>query len=162
MSNKKKVFLMSSLVLLLAATAVFNFVFANTSTVTSGDNGVTTANYFTTYRSERTSTRSEELLQLDSVIALYEVGDEKYEEATEMKIEIISAMETELVLENMIKSLGFSDAVVSVSTDSGNVNVFINSAELTYDTALSIYTMIKNETEISSGNVIIMPVYAES
>ena len=162
MSNKKKVFLMSSLVLLLAATAVFNFVFANSSTVASGENGVTTANYFTTYRSERTSTRSEELLQLDSVIALYEAGDEKYEEATEMKIEIISAMETELVLENMIKSLGFSDAVVSVSTDSGNVNVFINSAELTYDTALSIYTMIKNETEISSGNVIIMPVYAES
>ena len=162
MSNKKKVFLMSSLVLLLAVTAVFNFVFANSSTITSANNGVTTANYFTTYRSERTSTRSEELLQLDSVIALYEVGDERYEEATEMKIEIISAMERELVLENMIKSLGFSDAVVSVSTDSGNVNVFINSSELTYDTALSIYTMVKNETEISSGNVIIMPVYAES
>ena len=140
MSNKKKVFLMSSLVLLLAVTAVFNFVFANSSTITSANNGVTTANYFTTYRSERTSTRSEELLQLDSVIALYEVGDERYEEATEMKIEIISAMERELVLENMIKSLGFSDAVVSVSTDSGNVNVFINSSELTYDTALSIYT----------------------
>lgn len=162
MSNKKKVILMSSLVLLLAATAVFNFVFANSNTVTSADGGVTTANYFTTYRSERTSTRSEELLQLDSVIALYESGDEKYEEATEMKLEIITAMETELVLENMIKSLGFSDAVVSVSTDSGNVNVFINSAELTYDTALSIYTMIKTETGISSGNVIIMPVYAES
>ena len=75
---------------------------------------------------------------------------------------IITAMETELVLENMIKSLGFSDAVVSVSTDSGNVNVFINSSELTYDTALSIYTMIKGETGISAGNVIIMPVYAES
>ena len=162
MSNKKKVFLMSSLVLLLAVTAVFNFVFANASTLTSASDGVTTANYFTTYRSERTSTRSEELLQLDSVIALYEIGDERYEEATEMKMEIISAMERELVLENMIKSLGFSDAVVSVSTDSGNVNVFINSSELTYDTALSIYTMVKNETEISSGNVIIMPVYAES
>ena len=161
MSNKKKVVLMSSLVLLLAVTAVFNFIFAN-SNVTSADKGVTTANYFTTYRSERTSTRSEELLQLDSVIALYEAGEEQYEEATEMKIEIITAMETELVLENMIKSLGFSDAVVSVSTDSGNVNVFINSSELTYDTALSIYTMIKGETGISAGNVIIMPVYAES
>ncbi len=162
MSNKKKVILMSSLVLLLAATAVFNFVFANSSTVASAQSGVTAANYFTTYRSERTTTRNEELVQLDSVIALYEVGDEKYEEATEMKMEIVAAMEKELVLENMVKSLGFSDAVVSVSSDSDNVNVFINSAELNYDTALSIYSMMKNETGIVSGNVIIMPVYAES
>ena len=79
MSNKKKIIAMSSLVLLLAVTAVFNFVLANTSTQTSGDNGVTTANYFTTYRAERTTTRNEEIVQLDSVIALYDEGDEKYE-----------------------------------------------------------------------------------
>ena len=161
MSNKKKVILMSSLVLLLAVTAVFNFIFATTN-VSAADDGVTTANYFTTYRSERTATRNEELIQLDSVIALYDVGEEKYEEATEMKMEIVAAMEKELVLENMVKSLGFSDAVVSVSSDSDNVNVFINSAELNYDTALSIYSMMKNETGIVAGNVIIMPVYAES
>lgn len=162
MSNKKKVILMSSLVLLLAATAVFNFVFANSESVSSAGDGVTTANYFTTYRSERTTTRNEEIVQLDSVIALYDEGDERYEEATEMKMEIVAAMEKELVLENMVKSLGFSDAVVSVSADSDNVNVFINSAELNYDTALSIYSMMKNETGIVAGNVIIMPVYAES
>ena len=161
MSNKKKVILMSSLVLLLAVTAVFNFIFATTN-VSAGDDGVTTANYFTTYRSERTATRNEELIQLDSVIALYDVGEEKYEEATEMKMEIVAAMEKELVLENMVKSLGFSDAVVSVSSDSDNVNVFINSSELNYDTALSIYSMMKGETGIVAGNVIIMPVYAES
>ena len=78
MSNKKKIIVMSSLVVLLAATAVFNFALANTDSVTSADGveGVTTANYFTTYRSERTTTRNEELVQLDSVIALYEEGDE--------------------------------------------------------------------------------------
>ena len=162
MSNKKKIILMSSLVLLLAVTAVFNFVFANSSAASSADGGVTTANYFTTYRSERTTTRNEEIVQLDSVIALYEEGDEKYEAATAMKMELVAAMEKELVLENMVKSLGFSDAVVAVSSDSDNVNVFINSAELNYDTALSIYSMMKNETGIVAGNVIIMPVYAES
>ena len=162
MSNKKKIVVMSSLVALLAATAVFNFVLANTTETTLAEGDVTAANYFTTYRAERTSTRNEELIQLDSVIALYEVGDEKYEAATEMKMEIVSAMEQELILENMVKSLGFSDAVVAVSTDSDNVNVFINSAELNYDTALSIYNMMKNETGIVAGNIIIMPVYAES
>lgn len=162
MSNKKKIILMSSLVLVLALTAVFNFIFANKVTAASTQDGVTTANYFTTYRAERTTTRNEELVQLDSVIALYETGDERYEAATAMKMEIVSAMEKELVLENMVKSLGFSDAVVSVSVESDNVNVFINSAELNYDTALSIYNMLKNETGVVAGNVIIMPVYAES
>ncbi len=162
MSNKKKIILMSSLVLLLAVTAVFNFIFANSVAASTQGEGVTAANYFTTYRAERTTTRNEEIVQLDSVIALYDEGDERYEEATQMKMEIVAAMEKELVLENMVKSLGFSDAVVSVSSDSDNVNVFINSAELNYDTALSIYSMMKKETGIVSGNVIIMPVYAES
>ena len=163
MSNKKRIIVMSSLVALLGATAVFNFVLASkTDSAVSSDNGVTTANYFSTYRAERTTTRNEELMQLDSVIALYEEGDEKYEAATEMKLEIVSAMEQELILENMVKSLGFSDAVVSVSVDSDNVNVFINSEELNYDTALSIYNMMKNETGVVAGNIIIMPVYAET
>ena len=162
MSNKKKIIVMSSLVLLLAVTAIFNFVFANTNAETGVMDGVTTANYFTTYRTERTTTRNEEIVQLDSVIALYEAGDEKYEEATAMKMELVAAMEKELILENMVKSLGFSEAVVAVSSDSDNVNVFINSAELNYDTALSIYNMMKNETGIVAGNIIIMPVYAES
>ena len=162
MSNKKKIIIMSSLVALLAATAVFNFVLASGDTLTESVDGVTTANYFTTYRSERTTTRNEQIVQLDSVIALYEAGDERYEAATEMKMQIVAAMEKELTLENMVKSLGFSDAVVSVSVDSDNVNVFINSSELNYDTALSIYNMLKNETGIVAGNIIIMPVYAES
>ena len=128
----------------------------------NADGDMTGANYFETYRAERTATRSEELVQLDSVIALYEEGETKYEEATQMKMEIVEAMEQELVIENMVRSLGFSDAVVSVSVESDNVNVFINSSELNYDTALSIYTMLKHETGIVAGNVIIMPVYAES
>lgn len=162
MSNKKKIVIMSSLVLVLAATAVFNFVLAKTDADTADAGATSQADYFTTYRSERTTTRNEELLQLDSVIALYDDTDERKSEAAEMKLEIVSAMETELMLENMVKSLGFSDAIVSVSTTSDNINVFINSSELNYDTALSIYNMMKNETGIVSGNVIIMPVYAES
>ena len=162
MANKKKIIVMTSLVAALALVAAFNFVLATDDTLASADDSVTTANYFTTYRNERTSTRSEELLQLDSVIALYEAGDERYEEATQMKLDIVEVMEKELVIENMVKSLGFSDAVVSVSTSSDNVNVFINSEELNYDTALSIYNMLKSETSVVAGNVIIMPVYSAS
>ncbi len=159
MTNKKKIIVMSGLVLLLAVTAVFNFVLAG-STPTSNPGTVTVSNYFSTYRTERTTTRNEEILQLDSVISLYEAGSEKYETATDMKMELVNTMEKELVVESMVKSLGFSDCVVSISSSSDNVNVFINSSELDADTALKIYNMVKNETGI--GSIIIMPVYSES
>ena len=162
MANKKTIIGMAALVGVLAVTSVCNFVLAKSDSEVNADGSMTGANYFETYRAERTASRSEELIQLDSVIALYEEGETKYEEATQMKLEIVEAMEQELVLENMVRSLGFSDAVVSVSVESDNVNVFINSAELNYDTALSIYNMMKNETGIVAGNIIIMPVYAES
>ena len=160
MSKKKKIIVMSSLVFLLALTSVLNVLLAqNRSAV--GDEVVTTANYFATYRSERTTTRSEELLQLDSIIALYDETSEEYAEAVAAKMEIVTAMEQELQLETMIKSLGFSDAVVSIGMDSENVNVFINSDELDMDTALSIYDMLRNEAGVDAGNIIIMPVYSE-
>lgn len=160
MSKRKKIFIMSSLVFLLALTAVLNVLLAS-NVIASGDTAVTTSNYFTTFRTERTSTRSEELMQLDSVIALYEEGSDRYNEAVEMKLRIVEMMENELLLETLIKSRGFSDAVVSIGMQSDNVNVFINSDELNLNTALSIYTILKDEVGIAPGSIIILPIYSQ-
>ncbi|MDE7440534.1 MAG: SpoIIIAH-like family protein [Clostridia bacterium] len=160
MSKTKKIIVMSSLVLLLAVTAVLNVVLARTRTA-SGDSAVVSANYFTTYRSERTTTRSEELVQLDSVIALFDENSEKYIEAVNLKMKIVEIMEKELALETMIKSKGFSDAVVSIGVDSQNVNVFVNSNELDMQTALSIYRCLIDEASVDPLNIIIMPVYSQ-
>lgn len=151
---------MSSLVLLLALTAVLNVLLVNRNTEAQAD-AITTANYFTTYRSERTEKRSEELLQLDSIIELYDEGSEKYAEAVDLKMKIVGIMENELVIETMIKSLGFSDAVVSIGMDSDNVNVFINTDELDATTALSVYNLLRNELGVPDTNIIIMPVYTQ-
>ena len=160
MSKTKKIIVMSSLVLLLAVTAVLNVLLARSRTA-SGASDVVSANYFTTYRSERTATRSEELVQLDSVIALYDEGSEKYTEAVNLKIKIVEIMEKELALETMIKSKGFSDAVVSIGIDSENVNVFVNSNELDMQTALAIYKCLIDEASVDPLNIIIMPVYSQ-
>ncbi len=160
MSKKKKIIIMTSLVFLLAVTAVLNVLLVTNRTQAQAD-AVTTANYFTSYRSERTSKRSEELLQIDSVIELYEEGSEKYNEAVDLKLKIVGIMENELVIETMIKSLGFSDAVVSIGMDSDNVNVFINTNELDTTSALSIYNLLRNELGVSPTNIIIMPVYTQ-
>jgi stage III sporulation protein AH len=160
MSKKKKIIIMSSLVFLLALTAVLNVLLVTEKTSTTSAT-MTSSNFFTTYRSERTSTRSEELLQLDSVISLYDESSEKYTEAVNLKMQIVGLMENELVLETMIKSLGFSDAVVSIGLESQNVNVFINSDELSTDTALSIYNMLRNEAGVEYTSIIIQPVYSQ-
>ena len=106
MSKTKKIIIMSGLVLLLAVTAVFNFVLAGTLPGNADTDGVTAANYFSTYRTERTTTRNEELLQLDSILQDAEAGSDAYEEAMALKLEIGSIMERELLLETYIKSLG--------------------------------------------------------
>ncbi len=160
MTKKKKIIIMSSLVLLLAVTAILNVLLVNRGTKAQADT-VQTANYFTTYRAERTSKRSEELLQIDSVIELYEKDSEKYQQAVDMKLKIVNIMENELVIETMIKSLGFTDAVVSIGMDSDNVNVFINTNELDTTSALSIYNLLRNELGVPCTNIIIMPVYTQ-
>ena len=63
MSNTKKIAIMSTLVLLLAVTAVFNFVLAGTPADAAAD-GTAQDDYFTSYRTERVTTRNEEFLQL--------------------------------------------------------------------------------------------------
>ena len=87
MSKTKKIIIMSGLVLLLAVTAVFNFVLAGAASDPGED--VTTANYFTAYRNERNTTRNEELLQLDSMLENTEAGSEAYEEAMALKLQIV-------------------------------------------------------------------------
>ena len=160
MTKKKKIIIMSSLVFLLAVTAVLNVVLVNRNSSAQAD-AITTANYFSSYRSERTSKRNEELMQLDNVIALYEPGSEKYNQAVDMKMKIVGIMENELVIETMVKSLGFSEAVVSIGMDSDNVNVFVNTNELDTPAALSIYNLLRNELGVPSTNIIIMPVYTQ-
>lgn len=161
MSNTKKIALMSTLVLLLAVTAVFNFVLAGTTSATVDAGAAVPANYFTTYRTNRSSVRSEEFIQLDSVIASAEVDSEEYVMALQRKQELVEIMETELVMETVIKGFGFSDAVVSIN---GNeyINVFLNSSELTDDMLRQIYFALEKEYGVREGSVIIMPINAES
>ena len=76
MTKKKKIIIMSSLVLLLAVTAVLNVLLVSRRTEAQAD-AMQTSNYFTSFRAERTSKRSQEILQIDSILDKYEAGSEK-------------------------------------------------------------------------------------
>ncbi len=94
MSKKKKIIILSCMVLLLAVTAVFNFVLSGNITA-SGDDAVTTANYFSQYKTERTASRNEQLLLLDQTIASSTEDATVKTNALEMKLKLTSIIEQE-------------------------------------------------------------------
>lgn len=158
MSKKKKIIVLSCMIALLAVTAVFNFVF--TTDNVNSDNSVQTnaGNYFSQYRSERITSRNEELLQLDAVISAAAEGSTERNDALAMKIDLTENTEKEMLLETLIKAYGFEDAVVVIGLKSDNVNVMAKSAELTADDAVVIYSIISEEMSISPENVKIIPI----
>lgn len=158
MSKRKKVVILSCMIALLAVTAVFNFIFTTESYPTEQPSVVTSANYFSQYRTERLTTRNEELLQLDNIISASEVGSVERNEALQMKTELTQITETELLLECLIKAYGFEDCVVVIGLESGNVNVIAKSANLTTDDAIKIYSIIDEENVASPENVKIIPI----
>lgn len=155
MSKKKKVIILSCMILLLAATAVLNYVLTNNP----DDSGkVTTASYFDQYRTERSQQRNEQILQLDAIISASESASETYTDALNEKLAITKAMETELLLENLIKAMGFDDVVVSIGTESENVNVIVKDSELDQTEAVAIYTILQSEAKATPDSVRIIPI----
>lgn len=154
MSKKKKIIVLSCMIALLAATAAFNFILARKTEEPAAQ----TANYFTSYRTERTSSRNEQILQLDAVIASEQADDKAVDEAIDMKLKLTSLMEKELLLENLIKAKGYEDAVVTIGSSSGNINVLVKDAEFEQDDAIAIYTILMDEADASPDKVKIIPV----
>jgi stage III sporulation protein AH len=159
MTKKRKIIVLSCMIALLAVTAVFNFVLTTENAkINNGTTVVNSSNYFTQYRAERQTTRNEELLQLDEIIAQAEANSTERNDALSMKIELTGITERELLLENLIKAYGFDDAVVVMGLDSGSVNVITKSEQLSTDDAVKIYTIVSEETGVSPENVKIIPI----
>ena len=154
MSKKKKIVVLSCMILLLAVTAVFNFILSGSTE----DEPVAAANYFTQYRTERTSSRNEQILQLDAIITSADATEEALSDALDMKLKITALMEQELLLENLIKANGYDDAVVTIGLTSGNINVIVKDTEFIQDDAIAIYTLLQDEADETPENVKIIPV----
>ena len=100
MSKKKKIIILSCMIALLAVTAVCNFVLSGDTVY---ENSTSTA-YFSEYRSERSSSRNEQILQLDKIIAESLEDSEVRETALTQKMQLTMLTEQELKLETLIKA----------------------------------------------------------
>lgn len=157
MSKKKKIIILSCMVLLLAVTAVFNFVLSG-STNTKGDDQVTDAAYFAQYKTERSQSRSEQLVQLNEIIAAESQTTDAKTEALNLKLKLTEIIESELLLETLIEARGFQDAVVSIGLTSNNVNVMVKDSDFTQDDAVLIYSILSDEINADPTNVTIVPI----
>ncbi len=154
MSKKKKIIVLSCMVLLLAVTAVFNFVLSGK---TKTDDELTTTAYFAEYKTERSQSRNEQLVQLNEIISASEDSAAK-DEALNLKLKLTSIIEDELLLETLIESRGYEEAVVSIGLTSDNINVIVKDADFTQDDAIVIYTILAEEVNANPENVTIVPI----
>ena len=153
MSKKKKIIILTCMIALLAITAVCNFVLSGDSVY---DNTTSTA-YFSEYRTERSSSRNEQILQLDKIIAESEEDSTVRETALTQKMQLTMLTEQELKLETLIKAYGYEEVVVTMSITSPNVSVIVKNDTFDQADAVKIYNLLVSEAEIDSENINIIP-----
>ncbi len=67
-------------------------------------------------------------------------------------------METELLLETLLKAQGYTDVLVTVNANSDNVSVIVDKDELGREDTVRIYNIIATQASISHDYVRILSV----
>lgn len=157
LSKKKKIIILSVMVALLLVTGYVNVALNSSlsNNITQTSSSATSANFYTTYRNERESTRTQEIQFYDSIIASATSSEDAKDEAEQNKMNLIAQMEKELVTEGIIRGKGFTDAIVTSS--SANVNVFVQSAELTSAEVAQITSVVTEQLGVEIDRIIIIP-----
>lgn len=159
MTKKKKIVVLSVMCLLLVVTGYLNYSMANTnSSQKVASETIIEANFFDTYRQDRTDTRGKEIEYLDAIIASAESLNEHKQSATTQKIELVKKMETELALEGLIKAKGYDDVIVTIASDNYNVLVKSSQENLSSEEVAQILGIIVNQTKTDATNVKIIPI----
>ena len=160
MSKGKKIALMVSMVLVLVVAAVLNVTLLSKSSgqASTGDDVVQTS-FFASSRTDRQTTRNYEIAELNAILAME--GDEYAEarqKALEQKQNIVAAMETEMLLETLLKAQGFDDVLVTVNANADNVSVIVDKDDLTREDTVRIYNIIATEASVEPDYVKILSV----
>lgn len=157
MKKKTKIFILVGMVLLLGVTGYLNIALNNRVTQTGGSE-ITSANYFSTYREDRQSTRDQELLYYDAIITSESSSAEAIKNAETKKLALVAQMESELVIEGLIKAKGFTDCIVTNIDPNVKIVVKCNEATLTANEVAQIVSIVKEQTKADIDNIQITPV----
>ena len=159
LTKKRKIFMLVGMVLLLAVTAYLNYALAANADNNYEDDYVTTGSFFTQYRSERQTSRNQEIAYLDAIIAsTQEEYETQRQTAMDQKLNLITAMEQELAIENILKAKGYEDVVVTIGVASDLTNIIVKTAELQLEDTAIIYNTVYEQAQLDADNVRIIPV----
>lgn len=156
-ANGKKIAVLVGMVVLLVATGVLNYYLSEIKGAGKTDpNGEVVATYFSSYRTDRQSVRQEAITNLDAIIQSSDSSKEAKASAEEQKLLMCKNMEAELTMENLIKSYGFEDCVVTLSA--GNVYVVVKTADtMTSQQVAQILSVVTENSDYKPSDVIVTP-----
>lgn len=155
LSKKKKIFILLSMVVLLVVTGYLNIALSSTASSPINQTTTTSANFFTSCRADKISTRNLQMEYLNSIIETTTDEAQKIE-ANAKKMEISKRIEYESTLESLIIASGFEDVIVTESDNT--ISVMVKSNGLTSDEVARILAIIVDEAKVDATNVRVIPV----
>ena len=154
LSKKKKIFILVSMVMLLLVTGYLNVALNKKDSELQASS--VTANFFTSCRADKISSRNYQLEIYDSIIAT-STDESEIADAKKQKQNIAAKVESELSLETKISAAGYDDVIVTFAND--NVNVFVKATNgLTSNEVAKILNILTKELSIKATHVKITPV----
>lgn len=105
----------------------------------------------------REQVRAQNKETLQAIIDNTNISDEEKQGAVAQMVEMTELSEQEVAIETLMASKGFSDAVVSLTSDSADI--VVNSAELSDANRAQIEDIVTRKTSIAPENIVITPIH---
>ena len=149
MSKGKKIALIVSMVAVLVVAAVLNVTLLAANNNEPNGEIVQTSSFFTSSRLDRQTQRNYLISELDEIIAIEgEENAQARQNAIAKKLELIDVMETELLIETILKGRGFDDVLVTINSESNSASVMVDKDALDDQDTAIIYTVVAAESGI--------------
>lgn len=104
----------------------------------------------------REQVRAQNKESLNEIINSENLTDDQKQEAVNQLVEMTNLAEKEAAAETLLASKGFTDSVVSLTSDSADV--VVNAVELTDANRAQIEDIIVRKTGVAAQNVVITPI----
>lgn len=110
--------------------------------------------YFVEQRLSRDKLRANTIDRLDDIVNNSQTTKEVRSEAQKEIMHIGQLSEKELQIEGLVKSKGFEEAIVFLTSD--DIKIVVSATELSEQDMVKILDIIKSETEFTADNIKIM------
>lgn len=105
----------------------------------------------------REQVRAQNKETLQAIIDNTDLSEEEKSDAVAQMVALTKQSETEMEIETLMASKGFSEAVVSLGEDSADI--VVNAAELTDANRAQIEDIVTRKSEVKPENIVITPIH---